>query len=144
MAFYDLRFPLPVVIRRGLHDIDAAHGLFEHHQCDAPEYVYFMGAASDHIKIGRSSSPYQRLASIRTSNPGDIRILALIEGGRAIERNLHGYFGDDRIGSSEWFMRSRRLCDLIATAQAERARQLGITLTKAKTSSPLGRMVELA
>lgn len=63
--------------------------------------VYFIqsGAA---IKIGVSTSVKQRLASLQTSSPTKLVLLATVEGAREDEARLHRRFANERI-AGEWF-----------------------------------------
>lgn len=63
--------------------------------------VYFAGAGS-RIKIGWSRKVGSRIAQLQTGNSDPIRLLGVIPGGRAKERQLHEQFAHARL-SGEWF-----------------------------------------
>lgn len=68
------------------------------------EQVYFVQVGfSGPIKIGyTATSVIQRVASLQTSCPEKLRLLASIDGGRAIEAELHVRFAKYR-KTGEWF-----------------------------------------
>lgn len=69
----------------------------------AGSVVYFIQSGEDGpIKIGTSSNFSSRLASLRTSQPHEIAVLAVVSGGRSLERSYHKKFADMRV-VGEWF-----------------------------------------
>ena len=63
--------------------------------------IYFV-RSGQYIKIGISEAPRRRIASMQTGNPEEIEVLAIIEGGAALEAELHRRFAAfHRRG--EWF-----------------------------------------
>jgi DNA-binding XRE family transcriptional regulator/mRNA-degrading endonuclease YafQ of YafQ-DinJ toxin-antitoxin module len=63
--------------------------------------VYFI-KSQDKIKIGYSNNPKQRISNISTSNPFDLEVLLIINGGFKKEMELHKQFQDFR-SKGEWF-----------------------------------------
>lgn len=61
------------------------------------DVVYYL-RFGEQIKIGTSSNPRQRLASLRYDE-----LLAFERGGRALEQRRHAQFATHRLGRSEWF-----------------------------------------
>ena len=61
------------------------------------DVVYYL-RFGDQIKIGTSSNPRQRLASLRYNE-----LLAFERGGRMLEQRRHKQFATHRLGRSEWF-----------------------------------------
>lgn len=79
-------------------------------RCPARWYVYLVQAGESAVKIGLSTDlgMVNRLEAIQTSNHEELRLLALIPGGPALERELHQRFAEDRI-RGEWFRASDQL-----------------------------------
>lgn len=67
------------------------------------DVVYYL-RLDERVKIGTTFAPRQRFAVL----PHD-EVLAFERGGRALERQRHAEFADDRLGTSEWFAFSPRL-----------------------------------
>lgn len=67
------------------------------------DVVYYL-RLDERVKIGTTFTPRQRFAAL----PHD-EVLAFERGGRAVERQRHAEFADDRLGTSEWFALSPRL-----------------------------------
>lgn len=81
----------------------------------AEEYVYFiLNEDNGTIKIGYSSNPGKRLASLRVGNSSDLRIIGRVVGGAEIEAQFHRRFGSLRV-SREWFRYEGELAEYIAT-----------------------------
>ncbi len=76
------------------------------------DVVYYLGYA-ERVKIGTTANPRQRFAAIRHDD-----LLALERGGRSLERHRHEQFGQERYGSTEWFVRSAALDAHIDTVRA--------------------------
>lgn len=74
------------------------------------EYVYFAKPVglSGPIKIGWSNSPQARLSGLMTWSPLQLELVAVVEGGRSLEKNIHECFADDH-SHREWFKTSPRL-----------------------------------
>lgn len=68
----------------------------------ASELIYFVQAETGQIKVGLALDVERRLAQIRTMSPVPIRLLAIVEGGRAQEHQYHKRFADHRL-HGEWF-----------------------------------------
>lgn len=65
--------------------------------------VYFLHSnAMNAVKIGWTENIRTRERSIRAANPEDLVLLATIEGGRSLEKELHKKFEHLRI-RGEWF-----------------------------------------
>lgn len=81
------------------------------------KFVYFVRRQDGRIKIGYTKDPQRRIENIRTAlrssgHPGGAAILALVHGGRAVERYLHDAFRADHVGG-EWFRPSSSIYALI-------------------------------
>lgn len=77
--------------------------------------VYFIQDEGGEIKIGFSQgNPHSRLASFRTGNPRELKLLVSIPGGREEEQALHERFADLRT-RGEWFKPDARLLDFVET-----------------------------
>lgn len=73
--------------------------------------VYFIqsGGPDGYIKIGYTAgSPEARMAALKTGNPLQLALLAVIPGDQSTERALHEKFKEFR-GSGEWFTPAPRL-----------------------------------
>lgn len=65
--------------------------------------VYFIrDASTGRVKIGHGRDPWRRLTMLQTGCPGELTLLAIIEGGEATERELHERFAEHR-ARGEWF-----------------------------------------
>lgn len=73
------------------------------------DVVYYL-RLDDRVKIGTTFTPRQRFAAL----PHD-EVLAFERGGRALERQRHAEFAEDRLGTSEWFALSGRIRAHVAT-----------------------------
>jgi hypothetical protein len=76
------------------------------------------------VKIGRTRSDrvQQRLSELQTGNPSVLRCIAVLEGGRELEAELHWRFAHLKCGGgSEWFKVDNELGGVLAewTAQAD-------------------------
>ena len=76
------------------------------------DVVYYLRFA-DRIKIGTSSNPRQRLASIRYDE-----LLAFEPGNRAVEQRRHRQFAQLRFARTEWFSAGEALADHVAILRA--------------------------
>ena len=72
------------------------------------DLIYFVECES-FVKIGTTTDIERRLTALATTNPFECRLIGLIEGGRATERELHERFADFR-HKGEWF----RLTDVLS------------------------------
>lgn len=54
------------------------------------------------VKLGWSTDPLRRLAQLQTAVPNVLRIVAVVAGGKTLERGLQQEFKDRRI-RGEWF-----------------------------------------
>ena len=83
--------------------------LVDNHSCSphaAKAFVYFV-SDGEYIKIGKATSPRNRLNGIQTGNPRKVEIIAMIpcESDRSahdLERKLHWYYQEYR-AAGEWF-----------------------------------------
>jgi len=73
--------------------------------------VYFIGGRGI-VKIGIAEYPRQRLQTLQTSSPFPLQLLAICEGGRKKEKQLHAQFADAR-QAGEWFVLTPELQDYI-------------------------------
>ncbi len=82
--------------------------------------VYFVQAGeSGPIKIGLSSwrSLWNRIVNLRNSNPEKLHLRRVVQGDRALEYALHGYFDHLRLRTDgEWFRCDEELAALIVGA----------------------------
>lgn len=69
------------------------------------ERVYFIGTKDGPVKIGLTNHPATRLQHHQTSSPEELLLLAIVPGGRSLERAYHGCFDQHRI-RGEWFARN--------------------------------------
>lgn len=70
---------------------------------DAGGWVYFIRAGlAGPIKIGRSHRPHARLDDLQASSAEQLELLLAIDGGAALERELHERFAAHRL-RGEWF-----------------------------------------
>lgn len=65
-------------------------------------YTYILRGYSGLCKIGTSIKPKQRINELRRMNPGPLDLIALINGGREMESELHRSFANCRC-HGEWF-----------------------------------------
>ncbi len=83
-------------------------------------YVYFIRAGSEGgIKIGFSTQPPRRLASLQTSNHEELKLIGSFRGTTADERELHQRFCHLKI-RGEWFEPAEELTDLIYSKVRQR------------------------
>ncbi|MBY2986405.1 GIY-YIG nuclease family protein [Rhizobium leguminosarum] len=81
--------------------------------------VYFMQEQGGEglIKIGFSDLPDRRLTTVRRGEKNPVQILAVIDGGREVERMLHAQLAVDR-ARGEWFRPSEAVMGMVQTAQS--------------------------
>lgn len=78
-------------------------------------YVYCVQRGeTGSIKIGFTTTPFRRIPALDTASDVELRVLAFVPGGRALERALHRQFAEDRL-RREWFKPSPRLLERIAS-----------------------------
>jgi len=86
--------------------------------------VYFIRAGETgavkigYVQAGRSIE--RRLVDLQVGNPDELHLLAVAEGGPALERKLHRAFSESRI-RGEWFKWSPLLAKVIAAYQDDPA-----------------------
>lgn len=83
------------------------------------EQVYFLAEdAAEYLKIGFSaSSAATRKASCQTGNPRPLKVVAVMQGGRDLEKKIHRLFrAEHAIG--EWFRVSPRLGAFVLEVRA--------------------------
>jgi hypothetical protein len=82
--------------------------------------VYFLQAEpGDPVKIGYAkdrAGVERRLRAAQLGHPAALRVLAIMDGGRVLEAELHRRFANDRI-YGEWFRPSPGLLGLIRASQ---------------------------
>ncbi|UGB36502.1 GIY-YIG nuclease family protein [Microbacterium sp. cx-55] len=94
---------------------DWHHGEVVDGELPAPrlDIVYYLGFR-DRVKIGTTVNPRQRFAAIRHD-----RVLAFERGDRMREHLRHAQFAEERLGRSEWFVRSSALDAHIDTLRGD-------------------------
>lgn len=77
-------------------------------------YIYFIKPVgmTGPIKIGWSSVPKDRLSNLSTWSPFALEIVATVEGGQRLERNIHECFADLH-SHREWFHAGPSLIEAI-------------------------------
>jgi len=79
--------------------------------------VYFIRSlCGGPVKIGRASSPEDRLADIQRMSPFKLHVLLELPGGAKFERELHQRFAHLR-SHGEWFQSAPELLDFIKEAR---------------------------
>ena len=73
------------------------------------DYVYLM-TCPERFKIGFSTDPHARRTSLRHQTKLDLRLVALIDGGRALEKQVMRFFGAYRL-DGEWFAPTQDIAD---------------------------------
>ncbi len=72
--------------------------------------IYFIRQGDDGpIKIGTAVNPRFRVRELQPGNHETLRIMTIIPGGLAEERELHQRFADLRISRTDWFRSEARL-----------------------------------
>ena len=74
-------------------------------------FVYFIHDG-EHVKIGWSADPEQRMSSLSTGNPRPLRLLGAIRGSESDEKNLHAALAPLR-ANGEWFRAEPWLLSMI-------------------------------
>jgi hypothetical protein len=89
---------------------------------DEKEVVYLIQHEHGYIKIGRSTNPKQRVATLETATPYELTVIGAIDASDPVEteRRLHDKY-EDQCKSGEWFSLDAHdkqhllaLCDLNA------------------------------
>lgn len=77
-------------------------------------HVYFLESVGlGRVKIGMSAEkPSSRISTIRSSCPTDLKCVAVVPGGRALERELHKKYAHLRL-RGEWFRITTDMRDLL-------------------------------
>ena len=77
-------------------------------------FVYFIRpiGMEGPVKIGHSLDPSSRLEQLAAASPLQLEIAAIVEGNRALERNIQDCFADLH-SHYEWFRADSRLSDAI-------------------------------
>lgn len=75
---------------------------------DLPNRIYFIQAASGHIKIGLAFKPASRMRELQVAHALPLKLLAEMSGGRQHEMYLHEFYAKERV-RGEWFEPSERL-----------------------------------
>ena len=77
--------------------------------------IYFIEDPGGAIKIGYSGRDVMaRMNAIQVHNPRRLALMAMMDGGKDKEREMHGRFVELRIGG-EWFRREEPLTSFIAS-----------------------------
>lgn len=77
-------------------------------------FVYFARAVgTDHIKIGLSQDPQERVSGLSTGSSAPIKLVAVMPGNRQTEQRLHAQFAASRL-NGEWFRETPELLAVIA------------------------------
>lgn len=85
---------------------------------DAWRFVYFVQSPSTGlIKIGTTGNVQQRLSSLCAETSENMVLLATLEGGFRLEKQLHGHFRDER-RHGEWFEPGPELVAMVASIVA--------------------------
>lgn len=75
--------------------------------------IYFVQAATGHIKIGYATNIKKRLAELQVSQPAELTLLGVREGGRAVEAEMHRRFSEHH-AKGEWFYPADGILQYIA------------------------------
>lgn len=96
-----------------------------------PSYIYFIKPVgmSGPIKIGCSYTPKGRLSTLSTWSPFALEIVATIEGGQKLERNIHECFADLH-SHREWFHAGTHLIEAIEKIKSGVPVECAINLNK--------------
>lgn len=92
------------------------------HRTSSRGYVYFI-SCGEHIKIGFSTRPLDRLRALQTSHPDALEILGTIKCNRSLEAKLHKRFADLRV-RGEWFDADQAIMAYIDRHSIERKAEL--------------------
>lgn len=83
--------------------------------------LYFI-RSGQYVKIGISEAPQRRIASIQTSNPDELEVLAVVEGGAQLEAEMHRRFAALHY-RGEWFRDDTTIRQVIAGMQTLTSRK---------------------
>jgi hypothetical protein len=95
-----------------------------------PSMCYLLGMEGDRtaVKIGSSTNVYRRMAQIQAGNPRKLKVLGLLPGGEAKERELHKkfmrYHRPEFIG--EWFAVAPEIFNHFARGRISRSKLEGL------------------
>lgn len=90
---------------------------------DARGYVYFLqGGPIGLIKIGNSSNPWDRVLEHQASSPVKLDLLAMVRGGRGLERFIHEALAAHRV-RGEWFAPARVVLEVARRLHAHTSPQ---------------------
>jgi hypothetical protein len=84
--------------------------------------VYF-ALKGRYIKIGYTTNPRSRIASLQTATHGRVFFYYMTPGGRTLERELHEKFKHLR-AKGEWFLYGKEIKDWIKEDEAQRRREV--------------------
>jgi hypothetical protein len=77
-----------------------------------PSWVYFIGAGSQAIKIGRGRDVPNRLAMLQIGNHLELTVLAKLYGAETMERACHRHCDRSRM-RGEWFEPTSKVLGLV-------------------------------
>ena len=80
--------------------------------------VYFL-RVHDRVKIGVAKNVARRLSDHQCASPFETHLLAVQEGGGAVERELHKRFAEWRV-KNEWFLLSKQILEHIVQVRGLR------------------------
>ncbi len=114
------------------------------------EYVYVIGEeGGDHVKIGKSVKPKQRLKSLSTGTPRELELVtkAEVENASEVEQTLHQKYDEYRV-TGEWFKASDDIrMEIVNDVEEARRRRvllaLAVRLEAPKTKRRLTKFYEL-
>lgn len=76
-------------------------------------YIYFV-QCGEFVKIGYTANPNSRMSKFKTNNPYECRLVALIDGGKIIEAQMHERFAEFH-HRGEWYRCGDALMSFIAS-----------------------------
>lgn len=85
-------------------------------------WTYFIQSQSAPwlVKIGKTKSePLQRLSSLQTSSPSELKLVLALQGLECVEPILHLAFREYHV-RGEWFRPSKRLSDFVRECRAKK------------------------
>lgn len=110
--------PLRRMQRKGLHAlIDQFKFLLDGYigpEALASKSLVYVVAAGGFVKIGESLNVKARLNSMQTDCPHELKLLAVLRGGKLAERKLHGAFRPWHY-RGEWFVYNSMAVEAICT-----------------------------
>lgn len=95
--------------------------------------VYFIGATTGigSIKVGFSTSPFERLWTLQFSSPLQLEIIACCAGTMAMEQHYHWRYRE-HLAHGEWFRRHTRMYDDMAEMCRPMANRVGYGVRSAR------------